>query len=92
MYIDIGNEITLSTKNIVAIIGYSKRGSEINKNNEKFLSVSEQGGEVIDISGGRVNSIILTNPNRVYLSALSNKTLVKRYLNNGLNGGEKQID
>lgn len=89
MYIDIGYDITLATKTVVAIIGYTTRGSEANKYNDRFLSAMERGGEIIDISGGKVKSIILADPNRVYLSSLSKKTLLKRYLSNGLNGGEK---
>ena len=89
MFIDIGYDIALATKTVVAIIGYTQKGSESNKCNDNFLSAMKQGGEIIDISGGKVKSIILADSNRVYLSSLSKKTLLKRYLSNGLTGGEK---
>lgn len=87
MYISITSDVLLPIKNLVAVIGCTKREIEKNKINRNFLEASQQRNGLIDICGENRKSIIVADKDIVYLTSVSSKTVIKRCIS-GFSGGE----
>ncbi|MBU8637536.1 extracellular matrix regulator RemB [Bacillus pumilus] len=72
MYIHLGDDCVVSTREIVAIVDYKMRSSSVV---EEFLQNQE--GQIISLSQGTPKSIVVTTKS-VYYSPLSSSTLKKR--------------
>ncbi|EDW21310.1 extracellular matrix/biofilm biosynthesis regulator RemA family protein [Bacillus sp. FSL K6-4563] len=72
MYIHLGDDCVVSTREIVAIVDYKMRSSSVV---EEFLLKQE--GQIISLSQGTPKSIVVTTKS-VYYSPLSSSTLKKR--------------
>ncbi|HHW36655.1 MAG TPA: DUF370 domain-containing protein [Bacillales bacterium] len=75
MFLHLGEDIVLQTKEIVAIIDSNLvEGSEILM---EFIDVNDKNNNIIHISDGTVKSIVITE-NNVYFSPLTAVTLKRR--------------
>lgn len=72
MYIHLGDDCVVSTREIVAIVDYKMRSSSVV---EEFLQKQEK--QIISLSQGAPKSIVVTTES-VYYSPLSSSTLKKR--------------
>ncbi|MBR0591898.1 MULTISPECIES: extracellular matrix regulator RemB [Bacillus] len=72
MYIHLGDDCVVSTREIVAIVDYKMRSSSVV---EEFLLKHER--QIISLSQGTPKSIVVTTKS-VYYSPLSSSTLKKR--------------
>ncbi|KMY21374.1 extracellular matrix/biofilm biosynthesis regulator RemA family protein [Bacillus pumilus] len=72
MYIHLGDDCVVSTREIVAIVDYKMRSSSVV---EEFLLKHER--QIILLSQGTPKSIVVTTKS-VYYSPLSSSTLKKR--------------
>ncbi|MGE6676866.1 extracellular matrix regulator RemB [Bacillus pumilus] len=72
MYIHLGDDCVVSTREIVAIVDYKMKSSSVV---EEFLQKLE--GQIISLSQGTPKSIVVTTKS-VYYSPLSSSTLKKR--------------
>ncbi|MDM5318433.1 DUF370 domain-containing protein [Bacillus altitudinis] len=72
MYIHLGDDCVVSTREIVAIVDYKMRSSSVV---QEFLQKQE--GQIISLSQGTPKSIVVTTKS-VYYSPLSSSTLKKR--------------
>lgn len=75
LFLHLGEDIVLQTKEIVAIIDSNlAEESEILK---EFIDVNDKKNNIVHISDGTVKSIVLTE-NKVYFSPLTAVTLNRR--------------
>lgn len=75
LFLHLGEDIVLQTKEIVAIIDSNlARESDILK---EFIDVSGKNNNIVHISDGAVKSIVVTE-NKVYFSPLTAVTLNRR--------------
>ncbi|NLK08880.1 MAG: DUF370 domain-containing protein [Firmicutes bacterium] len=75
LFVHLGKNEIVHFDRIVAIIDWpTLQHSEVN---QAFAERAKQGQKVCDVSGGRPNSMVITNE-CVYLSAISSTTLKKR--------------
>ena len=72
MYIHLGDDCVVSTREIVTIVDYKMRSSSVV---EEFLKKQEE--QIISLSQGTPKSIVVTTKS-VYYSPLSSSTLKKR--------------
>ncbi|WP_147535984.1 extracellular matrix regulator RemB [Bacillus marasmi] len=73
MYLHVGEEITVHTKEIIAIIDkHSIRSSPLM---EKFIQ--QRKDQIINLTKGNYKSVVITS-NKVYFSPFSSGTLKKR--------------
>lgn len=79
MYLHLGADTVIPLKDVIAIADMKATGS-INK---EFLTTMHEEQMIVDISGKRPKSFIITDK-IVYLSAISSLTLKKRAAGNGL--------
>ncbi len=78
MYVSIGNDMAVRSKNIIGI--FDMDNTSTSKRTREFLSKAEEEGQVIPCDD-LPKSFVLTNEygmDRVHLSALSTHTLEKR--------------
>ncbi|MDQ0271973.1 extracellular matrix regulator RemB [Cytobacillus purgationiresistens] len=73
MYIHIGEDVLIRTKDLVAII--DKESASSSKNTEEFLHRDK--GLLINLSKGDYKSIVITT-DHIYYSPLASATLKKR--------------
>ena len=81
MYLYIGNDIVINSKNIVGI--FNADNTTISKDTRKFLNLSEKNGQIINVSYELPKSFIVcvdkkSREKKVYLCQLSASTLQKR--------------
>lgn len=74
MFVHIGGDVVITTKEIVAINDLHTTSSDATK---EFLEVAKEEGFVRDISQGKPKSFIITSKH-VYLSPISSLTIKKR--------------
>lgn len=75
MFLHVGSDVTVSLRQVVAILDY--RTSQVGEATREFLDASWKANRVIDLSGGDPRSVVLTD-NGVYLSPISSPTLQRR--------------
>ena len=92
MYLNVGNDIILPVKNLIAIIGWTNKEIIENDINIEFIKMIKERGIIMDTAKGKIKSLILTDNDKVYLSSISKQTLTKRSIRNEYSGGEKKID
>ncbi|MCQ2405617.1 MAG: DUF370 domain-containing protein [Oscillospiraceae bacterium] len=83
MYLHIGNDTLINKKDIVAV--FDLDNSSWSHITRAYLTNAEKNGEVINAAGMEIpRSFVVTKTfdgkNRVYLSVLGSKTLLKRSL------------
>lgn len=79
MFLHLGNDAVVNTKDIVAI--FDMDNTTISKNSRKFLAQAQKNGQVVDTSEDLPKSYIVANTNgktKVYISSVSSQTLLKR--------------
>jgi hypothetical protein len=88
MFLHIGKNIVVNTRDIIAIIDIS--GSAGSKDTDNFISIAEEEGFVERVSGEEVKSVIIsertekirkskkTSKSVIYFSPISSATLCKR--------------
>ncbi len=80
MYFHIGNDHVVRLKDVVGV--FDMDNTTISRSGRKFLSVAQKNGEIVEAAGdGLPRSYVVTERGgrvRVYLSALSSQTLLKR--------------
>ncbi|MCQ4021965.1 MULTISPECIES: extracellular matrix regulator RemB [unclassified Ruminococcus] len=81
MYLYIGNDIVINSKDVVGI--FDTDNTTISKNTRKFLNLSEKNGQIINVSYELPKSFIVcrekkSKKKKVYLCQLSPSTLQKR--------------
>ncbi|MEG2053584.1 MAG: DUF370 domain-containing protein [Oscillospiraceae bacterium] len=87
MYLHIGQETVLNTKDILGIFDIDS--SSVSKNTRDFLAASEKNKKVINVTNELPKSFIITVPNEnLYISQISSQTLKKR---SGFIDDEKNI-
>ncbi len=80
MYVNIGLEISIPVKMIVAILDLDICTSEKDKYTKEFLKRAEEDNNLVVINGSIPRSIIITLES-IYLSPLSSDTLKERIYN-----------
>ena len=78
MLLSIGMNVSVSIEKVIAVIGWSETEGKQSKINHIFLNYINKKGEVIDASGEQTKSLIIADNDKVYLSAISKKTMEKR--------------
>lgn len=75
MFLHLGEDIVLQTKDIIAIID----GNLVNESDilKEFIAVNEKNSNIYIISDGTVKSIVITE-NKIYFSPLTAVTLKRR--------------
>ncbi|MDO5602090.1 MAG: DUF370 domain-containing protein [Oscillospiraceae bacterium] len=86
MYLHVGQEIVLSTREILGI--FDLDGASLSKATRNFLAQAEKEGRVITVTPELPKSFIVTQNGRVYISQISAATLRKR---SGFIGEEKSV-
>lgn len=79
MYLHLGNESIVPTKEIIGIFDIDK--CSISNSTKNFLKKAEENMQVTDVSFDLPKSFVVSEYNkkdRIYLSALTPKTLVQR--------------
>lgn len=79
MYLHLGKNTVIKTKNIVGI--FDMDTSTISKNTRDYLAKAEKSGRVINVSMELPKSFVVcrnTDGIRVYISQISSQTLQKR--------------
>ncbi|HIU47902.1 MAG TPA: DUF370 domain-containing protein [Candidatus Avimonoglobus intestinipullorum] len=79
MFLHLGNDAVVNTKDIVAI--FDMDNTTVSKNSRKFLAQAQKNGQVVDTSEDLPKSYIVANTNgktKVYISSVSSQTLLKR--------------
>lgn len=75
MFLHIGSDVTVSLKQVVAIL--DMKSMQMSEQNQGFLQSYQKRHKVTDISKGDPRSIVLTE-DQLYLSPISSLTLLKR--------------
>lgn len=78
MYLHLGGDVTVSMKDIIAIIDIDSKIPQINKD---FLKTAEEEGFIIKTSKDKPKTFIIAEVNgksKVFLSQISSATLLKR--------------
>ncbi|MGE5553842.1 MAG: extracellular matrix regulator RemB [Betaproteobacteria bacterium] len=75
MFLHLGGDAVVPLREVVAI--FDRELATQSRAAEEFLQTAKDEGFLIDVSGGRPKSFVLTS-NRVYLSQISSVTLKKR--------------
>ncbi|AGC67040.1 hypothetical protein Cst_c00050 [Thermoclostridium stercorarium subsp. stercorarium DSM 8532] len=82
MFLHIGGDYMVFTKDIVAIIDMER--STVSQDTRNFLKTSEEEGFIVNVDENELpKSIIITQgkySNKVYLSPISTTTLYKRFM------------
>ena len=86
MYLHVGQEIVLSTRDILGI--FDLDGASLSKATREYLNTAEKEGRVITVTYELPKSFIVTLDKKVYLSQISAATLKKR---SGFIGEEENI-
>lgn len=80
MYLHLGKDTVICTKNIIGI--FDMDTSTISKNTREYLTLAEKKGNVVNVSLELPKSFIVCkekkNQTIVYISQLSSQTLLKR--------------
>lgn len=79
MFLHIGGDVVIPTKNIIAIMDIET--TTISKASKEFLSIAEEEGFIISISEDLPKTFIITESDKkskIYLSPISSVTLQKR--------------
>lgn len=79
MFLHLGNDAVVNTKDIVAI--FDMDNTTVSKNSRKFLAQAQKNGQIVDTSEDLPKSYIVANTNgktKVYISSVSSQTLLKR--------------
>lgn len=79
MFLHLGGDVTVQTKDIIAIIDIGSKN--ISKITKEFLKTAEEEGFIKKTSEDKPKSVILAEINkksRVFLSPISTTTLLKR--------------
>jgi len=79
MYLHIGGEYTVKKSDIIAILDMDN--TTVAKSSRNFLSNAQKKEQIINTADDLPKSYIITNSNsetKVYLSALSSSTLLRR--------------
>lgn len=75
MYIHLGDEIVIQTKQVIAILDYQVYTSS--PINEEVLKIVQKTDDYIQIGNEHTKSIVVTN-DKIYLSPLAPNTLKRR--------------
>lgn len=78
MFVHIGGDIVIRTKEIISINDIDTTSSDATK---EFLDIAKEEGFIEDISGGEPKSFIIINKDnqqKIYLSPISSLTIKKR--------------
>jgi len=78
MLLNIGMNVSIPLDKIIAVIGWTETEGKHSKINCMFLKDINKKGEVIDTSGEQTKSLIIADNDKVYLSAVSKKTMERR--------------
>ncbi len=79
MYLHLGNDVVIPTDEIIGIFDLDK--STVKKVTRDYLRISEQNGEVINVSSELPKSFVVCENNKknlVYINQISSATLLKR--------------
>ncbi|WP_026691800.1 extracellular matrix regulator RemB [Alteribacter aurantiacus] len=75
MFIHLGGDQVIRSKDVVAILDYQSRG--LSQDNQAFLSNGKEQNHITQISADLVKSVVITT-DRVFLSPISSLTLKRR--------------
>ncbi len=78
MYINIGNEKTIRSKDIVAIFDFDS--STVSVNTKRFLTKKQKEKKIITLGTDIPKSFILLRDDRVYISQLNTSTITGKKL------------
>lgn len=84
MYLHLGGDISVSIKNIVAIMDLET--TSVSKITKEFLKIVQKTNSVVSINEDLPKSYVITSENKktkVYISPISSQTLLKRANNIG---------
>ena len=76
MYIHLGQDIIIKTKEIIGI--FDMDNTTIGKHTKKYLKNTEKKGKIEVVSNDLPKTFILTEKGKVYISLISSTTLIKR--------------
>lgn len=80
MYLHLGNEKVVKSKNIIGIFDLDT--STVSKHTRKFLELAEKNGNVINVTNELPKSFVVCfekGIKKVYISQISSSTLQKRF-------------
>ncbi|PYZ96265.1 DUF370 domain-containing protein [Alteribacter lacisalsi] len=75
MFIHLGGDTVIRSKDVVAILDHQSRG--MSQDNEEFLTEHGRRKKVTEISADTIKSVVITE-GQVYLSPISSLTLKRR--------------
>lgn len=81
MYIQLGNEVSIRTKEIVGIFNVNTTFKS--KDSNDFLKISDEDGFVHKSCSDSIKSVIIAeikNNSKIFLSTTSSSTLIKRLI------------
>ena len=78
MYINIGNEKTIRTKDIVAVFDFDS--STVSVNTKRFLTKKQKEKKITTLGTDIPKSFILLRDDRVYISQLNTSTITGKKL------------
>ena len=90
MYINIGSDIILREKEIIAVISL-RQNKKFCVYNHSYLLKMERQNKIIDISAGKAKSIIILSDETAYISPISTQTIRLRSKKFGLPKGLNKI-
>ncbi|HAL63659.1 MAG: DUF370 domain-containing protein [Firmicutes bacterium] len=79
MYLHIGSDVAIKISDIIGI--FDMDNTTVSAKTRAFLKKAQKSGEIADVTEDLPKSFILTktaNKNRVYISSLATRTLLKR--------------
>ena len=79
MYLHLGGDVCVRTKDIVAVMDMET--SSTSKITREFLKITQKNSEVVSVNEDLPKSYVIVNTNgrtTVYISPISSQTLVKR--------------
>ena len=93
MYLQLGQDVVVSTRHVVAILDMEK--TTISKITKEFLKGSEEEGFVVNVSQDLPKSYVICEIDgnqKIFISAISSATLLKRSQQKGSFEPEKKLD
>lgn len=78
MYINIGNEKTIRTKDIVAVFDFDS--STVSVNTKRFLTKKQKENKITTLGTDIPKSFILLRDDKVYISQLNTSTIIGKKL------------
>lgn len=79
MYLHLGNDMVINTKDLIGI--FDMDNTTVSPKTRDFLKKAQKNGDIVDACDDLPKSFILTKKkenNRVYISSLATRTLLKR--------------